>query len=641
MSAWHEILPPMRRVRRRMRLQAALELGAILAVPAAGALLAGVFLWKIHVLAAPTVLRLALGAVAVIALGGLLGALRRVPLRHAARALDRAGGLSDRLGSAFEFGPAATDPFMQAAIADAARHLGQTSPRLAAPLCWPAAIPALGVVLLALLLLLPLRIPVRAVVAAAPPPRAPTVAVDADDLVAERELSRALEREAARDNDPALGDLARELARLLDDLEAGRLTHKEVFERLAELEQKYAAGLDGDFEPLLKELRKLGAELAKEKPTADLGRALREDELSLAKEELDRIAAELKKKPDPKEQAALAKALERAGGALDLEREEEREQKAREALERDRKRLEREQQKSPSREDVKKRLEQKKRELEQLTRDQQRRQEQRRQLEQLSRDLRQAGQQAGAGQRQDASRSAQRAGSQMQRFASEQRRTQASQKLGGQLADLKEMLRRTGQSQAGDKGRQCAGKGKDGQQGGKQGQGQKPGQAQGKKGEFYTRARGGEPKPGDLVMQDQQGDLQMQNPGGNGPPQPGDGQPREGDGQGQPRAGEGHDAPRGLPGNGIGDSHDPNLLGDKTRLRAHHRDVLAPGREGAGPSRAETILSASERGFATRSYKRVYRDYTSVAEEALNREKVPLGFKYYVKRYFRLIMPRE
>jgi hypothetical protein len=66
-----------------------------------------------------------------------------------------------------------------------------------------------------------------------------------------------------------------------------------------------------------------------------------------------------------------------------------------------------------------------------------------------------------------------------------------------------------------------------------------------------------------------------------------------------------------------------------------------PGKEGAGPTRAETILSASDRGFSNKAYRKVYRDYTSVAEEAMNREKVPLGFKSYVKRYFRLIMPRE
>ncbi|HEY3351738.1 MAG TPA: hypothetical protein VGQ83_00695 [Polyangia bacterium] len=639
MSAWHEILPPMRRARRRMRLQAALELATVLAVPAIVAVIAAVYLYKVHVVHARALVLVVLGAAALVALGGVLGALGRIPLRRAARALDRAGGLSDRLGSALEFGPEAADPYMHAAIADATRHLGRADPRRAAPFRPPLALPGLAVALLALLLLLPLRIPARGVAVVPTPPRAPTLAVDAEDLVAERELSRALEREAARNDDQQLGDLARELARLLDDLEAGRLTHKEVFEKLAELEQKFAAGLEGDFEPVLKDLRKLGAELAKEKPTAELGRALKEDELALAKEELDTIAERLKaqQKQDAKEQAALAKALERAGAGLDKRREEEKDAKAREGLEREKKRLEREQEKNPSREDVKRRLEQKKRELEKLSRDQQRRQEQRRQLERLARDMQQAGQQAGAGQKQQAADSAQRAGQQMQRFAGEQRRSKAGQKLGGQLSDLKEMLRRMGNGQQrGDQQQQQAQQGKSGK--GQQGKPGQQGQKQGKKAEFYSRAKG-EPKPGDLVVPEEGGDGKMQLPGQGQPgDQPGD---QPGNQPGPPQAGEGPDTPRGRAGDGIGSSHDPNLLGEKTRLRARHRDVLAPGKEGAGPNRAETILSASERGFATRSYKRVYRDYTSVAEEVMNREKVPLGFKYYVKRYFRLIMPRE
>jgi len=36
----------------------------------------------------------------------------------------------------------------------------------------------------------------------------------------------------------------------------------------------------------------------------------------------------------------------------------------------------------------------------------------------------------------------------------------------------------------------------------------------------------------------------------------------------------------------------------------------------------------------------VYRDYTQVIEEALKQEDVPLGYQYFVKRYFQLIKPR-
>jgi len=37
----------------------------------------------------------------------------------------------------------------------------------------------------------------------------------------------------------------------------------------------------------------------------------------------------------------------------------------------------------------------------------------------------------------------------------------------------------------------------------------------------------------------------------------------------------------------------------------------------------------------------VYSDYTSVVEEVMSKEKVPPGYRFYVKRYFQLIKPRE
>ena len=65
------------------------------------------------------------------------------------------------------------------------------------------------------------------------------------------------------------------------------------------------------------------------------------------------------------------------------------------------------------------------------------------------------------------------------------------------------------------------------------------------------------------------------------------------------------------------------------------------GQQGAGPTRSEVIYGAADRGFAQRNYKRVYGDYSQVVEEVMNREQIPLGMRYYVKRYFNLIKPRE
>jgi hypothetical protein len=92
---------------------------------------------------------------------------------------------------------------------------------------------------------------------------------------------------------------------------------------------------------------------------------------------------------------------------------------------------------------------------------------------------------------------------------------------------------------------------------------------------------------------------------------------------------------------GIGSEHDPNLSGAASRLPSKKREVAVSGVQGQGPSRSEVIYGAAERGFAQRSYKRVYGDYSRVMEEVMDGEQIPPGMRYYVKRYFNLIKPRE
>jgi hypothetical protein len=53
------------------------------------------------------------------------------------------------------------------------------------------------------------------------------------------------------------------------------------------------------------------------------------------------------------------------------------------------------------------------------------------------------------------------------------------------------------------------------------------------------------------------------------------------------------------------------------------------------------IEDSSRKGFATRSYKKVYKDYRRVSEEVLENKKVPVNRRRFVRRYFRLIQPRH
>lgn len=65
------------------------------------------------------------------------------------------------------------------------------------------------------------------------------------------------------------------------------------------------------------------------------------------------------------------------------------------------------------------------------------------------------------------------------------------------------------------------------------------------------------------------------------------------------------------------------------------------GEQNGGPSRSQVILSSAQRGFANRAYRDVYTDYSGHAEEVLERDEVPPGYRFYVRRYFQLIRPRD
>jgi len=165
---------------------------------------------------------------------------------------------------------------------------------------------------------------------------------------------------------------------------------------------------------------------------------------------------------------------------------------------------------------------------------------------------------------------------------------------------------------------------------------------------FGQRARGG--RPG----QDGQGEGESSKPGGKkigqvrfGKGGSGEGMdvPMPGQGQGQGQ-GEGKDGQNGQgPGNdkGWGTGHDPNVQGDPTaNLKGQTHDVTAAGIDtGQGTASAEVIFGAAERGFVGKGYKNIYTEYETVAEQVISQDEVPAGYRFYVRRYFQLIRPRE
>jgi len=70
-------------------------------------------------------------------------------------------------------------------------------------------------------------------------------------------------------------------------------------------------------------------------------------------------------------------------------------------------------------------------------------------------------------------------------------------------------------------------------------------------------------------------------------------------------------------------------------------DLAIAGIMGKGPSRSAVIYDAAARGFGTQAYQKVHADYAAHAEHELEREPLPAGYRFYVRRYFQLIQPRE
>ena len=114
------------------------------------------------------------------------------------------------------------------------------------------------------------------------------------------------------------------------------------------------------------------------------------------------------------------------------------------------------------------------------------------------------------------------------------------------------------------------------------------------------------------------------------------------DGAGRQQQGQSGDGPRACPAaTASATSTTRTSWATPRALSGKRHDTRVEGKEGAGPSRSQTILGSAEKGFASTSYKRVYGDYTAVVEEVMSKEKVPPGYRFYIKRYFQLIKPRE
>jgi hypothetical protein len=116
-----------------------------------------------------------------------------------------------------------------------------------------------------------------------------------------------------------------------------------------------------------------------------------------------------------------------------------------------------------------------------------------------------------------------------------------------------------------------------------------------------------------------------------------------GQGQGTSEDGKGDSPGNGNErGNQWGTGHDENLQGKETSLDNKTHDVSAAGIDtGEGSASAQVIYGAAERGFRSKGYRDVFTEYETVAEQVFEKDDIPPGYRFYVRRYFQLIRPRE
>lgn len=547
-------------------------------------------------------------------------ALKRQPENLGAVLLDRVHGLDDRLTNALEFSrlpEKQQTPLMRLAVADAVKKIGKLSPRKAAPFTMPR---ELGIVLLltgGLVLVALLEVPVLKRLP--PPPAAPKpLVMTGDDIELFRDLAKELEEQS---QDAEALAAVRRFNQLIEDVAQRRLDRKEVFRRLADLEKDLSRANDDEREATEEGLKGLAQELEKSDLSKPTAKALKEQRLADAEKALRELAEKLKNKKKPPTKAQLQRlrqALERASKASHtksqglLKEKQELEERRKRLLDKKKKngdKLGKRDQKELDK--LERRLERLDREKRQADRASQKMSELDRKLAEAARDLMKAS--GSSAEKLEAS------AEDMNRMARQKMSDKEKRELLKRLQEMRELMRQQGAG--GQKRMQRLVKFGRRARGGKEGSGQgKPGQGQGRPGAVL-------PVPGG---------------GGQSIPMPGEGQAP---GMGQARGSSGDQPGSGGPGGGKqwGTGHDEAIKGDKTGLEsARTKDVMAAGADtGEGEASSEVIYGAAQRGFVGRGYQKVYTDYRTVAERVMDQDEIPPGYRFYVRRYFQLIRPRE
>jgi hypothetical protein len=546
------------------------------------------------------------------------------PVLLGAQLLDRHHGLQGRVANALAFSAERSpSDLMRAAIDDALQHAGALDPGAAAPIKVPSELGVSALLVVALLVLARFEVPsarfVEDPVAGIVP-----LTMAADDLDLLRENAALL---SSHSDAPEVQAAARRFNQLIEDIANRRLDRQEVFQRLGDLESALTEQGELEREGLDDGLSGLAEELAKNDLTKPAADALQQKKLADAEAAFRELAKRLRERPgsvNKTELERLRKALEQASKQT-TERSERIEQQ-RQALSEERRRLLDKKKQQPnealSKQDQQA-LEQKERQLKRLDRQKKATEQGAQQMSKLDQELAKAAADL-MKEMGDAAQDLNNGAQELNRMQQQKLSDADKEALKKQIEELRQMLRQNqGNSDERKKMMEQFSNKAHGQKGGKPGSsGSTPG-GQGQQGNGSGSS--GTPQ------------LRLGAGQGQSIPIPMGQQPGAAAGEGQ-----GQGMPGGATGSQAGNGTDPNLKGERSEAQGQAHDVAAAGIDsGQGEAASEVVYGAAERGFGGSGYKKVYTDYKTVAEEVMQTDEIPPGYRFYVRRYFQLIRPRE
>jgi hypothetical protein len=565
---------------------------------------------------------LILGAlpVLVLAVGVARVLLARRPAWRGSLALDEFHGFHDRVTSALAFSQVPEperSPMMQAAIEDGVAVARSLDPRRAVPIRVPSEAGLVAILALGLYGLSTLE--VRQYRQLPPPASFEPMQMSADDIELFRDVAKELQ---AKNDDPDALVAVRRFNQLVEDIAEHRLDRHEVFQRMGDLERDLKDNVDLDQDARDEGLKGLARELEKSGLTKPAATALDEKRLADAEKALRELAEKLKKKegrPNAAELDKLRQALEKASRSNE-ERLKNIADRRRELEEEHKSLLKKKGEQPDAGASSDSKLADNERRLEHLDREKSRAEHGQKQMSELDRQLAQAARDLMKDSQQSA-QDLEQSAQDINRMAKQEASEEQKKELLKKLQEMRELMRQQGKGGKDQMQRLAKfGQRARGQSGQGQGQGQGEDQA------------GGQKPNGPLRLGSGPGSVSVEIPVAQS--RPGEGATQAGD---KPGSGQEQGA-----GPGAGTGHNKDLAGAASDLKGKTQDVTAAGADtGQGAASSQVIFGAAERGFVGHGYKQVFTDYQTVAEQALSKDEIPSGYRFYVRRYFQLIRPRD